>query len=164
MRNSLYVRRDPFREFESIVRQAFAPVGVDDVDAAFSPAAEVHREGDDALLRLELPGLDIGRDISVEVLGRDIVISGERRDEQSSDSEGRLLREFRYGSFRRAFSLGRPVSPEAVTASYDAGVLTVRVAGVYAELTGQKIQISTTSPAAVEPPIVEGEAEEAAEA
>lgn len=164
MRNSLYVRRDPFRDFESIIRQAFAPVGVDDVDAAFSPAAEVHREGDDALIRLELPGLDIGSDVSVEVLGRDIVISGERRDEHSEESEGRLLREFRYGSFRRAFSLGRPVSPEAVTASYDAGVLTVRVSGVYAELTGQKIQISSSAPAAVERPVVEGEAQETSEA
>ncbi|MEZ5091902.1 Hsp20/alpha crystallin family protein [Nocardioides sp.] len=159
MRNSLYVRRDPFRDFESIIRQAFAPVGVDEVDAAFSPAAEVHREGDDALIRLELPGLDIARDVTVEVLGREIVISGERRDERAEESEGRLLREFRYGSFRRSFSLGRPVRPEAVTAGYDAGVLTVRVAEVYAELTGQKIAISTTE-RADQGEVVAGEAEE----
>lgn len=165
MRNSLYVRRDPFREFETLVRQAFAPMGVDEVDSAFSPAAEAHREGDDAVVRLELPGVDIAHDVTVEVLGRELVISGERRDERAEESEGRRLREFRYGSFRRSFGLGRPVSPEAVSASYDAGVLTVRIADAYAEATGQRIEISTPAAAALdEPEVVTGSAEEAPDA
>ena len=54
MRNSLIIHRDPFREFETLFRQAFAPV--EQVDTAFSPAADIHREGDDAVIRLELPG------------------------------------------------------------------------------------------------------------
>ena len=116
------------------------------MDTAFSPAAEAHREGDDAVIRLELPGVDVANDVSVEVVGREIVISGERRDERSDEVEGRRLQEIRYGSFRRAFGLGRPVSPESVTASYDAGVLTVRVLGAYGEASGQRVAITTPSP------------------
>lgn len=157
--NSLFIQRDPFREFESLFRQAFAPV--EQVDTAFSPAAEAHREGDDAVIRLELPGVDIAKDVTVEVLGRDLVISGERREERSEEKEGRRLQEIRYGSFRRTFGLGRPMSAESVTASYDAGVLTVRIAGAYTELTGQKIEIATATPAALEEPeVVSGESVE----
>lgn len=141
--NALFIRRDPFREFESLFRQAFGPSTMEEMDTAFSPAAEVHREGEDAVVRLELPGVDVANDVTVEVLGRDLVISGERRDERSEEREGRRLQEIRYGSFRRAFGLGRPVAADAVTASYDKGVLTVRVAGIYAEATGQKIAITT---------------------
>lgn len=142
---SLFIQRDPFREFESLFRQAFAPSTLDQMETAFSPAAETQRDGDDAVIRLELPGVDVANDVTVEILGRDLVISGERRDERSEESEGRRLQEIRYGSFRRAFGLGRPVSGDAVTASYEAGVLTVRIAGVYAEATGQKIAITTST-------------------
>jgi HSP20 family molecular chaperone IbpA len=143
--NSLFIQRDPFREFESLFRQAFSPTTVE--DTAFTPAAEAHREGDDAVIRLELPGVDVANDLSVEVLGRELVISGERRDERAEERDGRRLQEFRYGSFRRVFGLGRPLSADAVTASYDAGVLTVRVAGAYAEATGQRIAVTTPATA-----------------
>jgi hypothetical protein len=42
------------------------------------------------------------------------------------------------------------VTAEAVSASYDAGVLTVRVAGAYAEAEGHKVEISTGTPELVE--------------
>jgi HSP20 family protein len=165
MRSNLYVRRDPFTEFDTLIRRAFGPVeGAESAERVdFSPAAEAHRDGDDAVIRLELPGLDIARDVTVEVLGRDLVVSGERRDERTEETEGRRLREIRYGSFRRTFGLGRPVNPEAVTASYDAGVLTVRIGGAYAEIAGQKIEISTATPVAIEHDVVEGQAEEPTE-
>lgn len=159
MRSNMSVRRDPFAEFDSLVRRAFAPV--EGVDTSFSPAVEAHRDGDDAVVRLELPGLDVDRDVTVEVLGRDLVVSGERRDERESDAESGHLREFRYGTFRRTFTLGRPVSPEAVTAAYDAGVLTIRIRDAYAEVTGQRIAITTpASEAGSTPEVVLGESEE----
>jgi hypothetical protein len=53
--------------------------------------------------------------------------------------------------------LGKPVSPESVAASYDAGVLTVRVTGAYGEAPGQKIAITTPKSAEE---LVAGEASE----
>ena len=46
--------------------------------------------------------------------------------------------------------LAPSVSAEAVSASYDAGVLTVRVAGAYAEAEGHKIEISNGTSELVE--------------
>lgn len=142
---TLWGRRDPFAEFDAVVRRAFGPFA--DEPARFVPAAEVTRDGDDAVVRLELPGLDVEKDVTVEIEGGRLVVRGERRDERSGEKG---LREVRYGSFRRAFGLPRHVTAEAVTASYAAGVLTVRVAGAYAGRDARRIEITTGAPAAVE--------------
>lgn len=155
MGNSIYVR-DPFREFDSLVRRAFGPTAVEPGSAGFVPAVETYRDGDDAVIRLELPGVDVAKDVNVEVVGRRLVVSGERRDERA---EGRRVREFRYGSFQRAFRLAPHVTAEAVSAAYDAGVLSVRVTGAYAETPGQRITITTSEPVAVEAPAEEASTE-----
>jgi HSP20 family molecular chaperone IbpA len=167
MSNTLSRRqRDPFfAEFDNLVRATFGPSASSGLSrqAGFSPAAEVHRDGDDAVIRLELPGVSTD-DVTVEVRGRHLVISGSRRDqrveqaEQTEQSVGRRFSEFRYGSFSRSFRLAPGASAEAVSASYDAGVLTVRVAGAYAETAGHKIEISTGTPELVEG--TEGESQE----
>ena len=82
-------------------------------------------------------------------------MAGERRD-QREDTEGRRFSEFRYGSFRRTFRLAPHLTAEALTATYDAGVLSVRVAGAYAEAEGQRVEITSTVP-------VTGEVTEAVE-
>jgi HSP20 family molecular chaperone IbpA len=52
----------------------------------------------------------------------------------------------RYGAFRRSFRLPQHVTGDDVSAGYDAGILTVRVAGVYAGSTAQRIPV-TAGPA-----------------
>ena len=150
MSSTLSRRRDPFfAEFDHLVRTAFGPSASTGYarQTGFSPAAEAHRDGDDAVIRLELPGVSTD-DVTVEVKGRHLVISGSRHDQRAEDSEqaGRRFSEFRYGSFTRSFRLAPSVTAEAVSASYDAGVLTVRVAGAYAETEGHKVEISTGTP------------------
>ena len=132
-------RRDPFADFDALFRTAFAPATR---SMGFSPAAEVSRDGEDAVVRVELPGLDVERDITVEVDRNRLVVSGERRDERSEDSDGRVLREVRYGSFHRSFSLPAHVTDDDVTARYDTGVLSVRVAGAYAGSTPRRIAVA----------------------
>jgi len=107
----------------------------------FSPAAEVAKDGDDAVVRVELPGVDVEKDVNVEVDRGELVIRGERRDERSESSDGRTLSEVRYGSFRRTFKLPAHVTSDAISASYDAGVLTVRVAGAHKGAEAQRIAI-----------------------
>jgi HSP20 family protein len=109
----------------------------------FTPAAEVVKDGDDAVIRLELPGVDVAKDVNVEVDRGHLVIHGERRDERAEEKEGRTLREVRYGSFRRSFRLPAHVTSEAISASYDAGVLTVRVAGAHKGAEAQRIAIES---------------------
>ncbi len=127
------------------VRDFFGPAASDwvkPIAGAFSPAAEVVKDGDDAVVRLELPGVDVDKDVNVEIDHGRLVIHGERRDEHAEDKDGRTLREVRYGSFRRSFQLPAHITGEAVSASYDAGVLSVRVTGAYAGTQAQRIAIS----------------------
>ena len=130
----------------------------------FTAAAEVIRDGSDAVLRLELPGVDVSKDVVVEVVNGQLVVRGERRDERASSGQGRTVREVRYGSFRRAFALPAQVTGDDVTATYDAGVLTIRVAGAHAGTAGRRIAVTTGTPettpaesASVETPVESGE-------
>ena len=133
--------------FDALVRHAFGPSLVSRTrPTGFTPAAEIARDGDDAVVRLEIPGVDVSKDVTVEVKDERLIVRGERRDERSSEKDGRTLREVRYGSFRRSFALPAGVSADAVSARYDAGVLTVTVAGAYADNTSadtRTIEIAT---------------------
>ena len=67
-------RRDPFAAFDTVIRRAFpaptrwtlgpipGPAAV-----AFSPAVEIVKDGDDALVRVDLPGVDLAKDVTVEL-------------------------------------------------------------------------------------------------
>ena len=135
-------RFDPFsvlsrvdREFDELVRRGWSGRDREKAPAAmagFVPAVEVVRDGQDVVVRVELPGVDVERDVSIEVDRGKLVLSGERRDTSEGQAEGVLVRELRYGQFRREFALPPGVSPEQVEASYDAGLLDVRVRGVVA--------------------------------
>jgi HSP20 family protein len=124
------------------VRDFFGPAATNDWIKDFSPAAEVTKDGDDAVVRVELPGVDVEKDVNVEVDAGRLVIRGERRDERAEEKDGRTLSEVRYGSFRRSFGLPAHVTGDSISASYDAGVLTVRVAGAYAGAEPKRIAIT----------------------
>src|SRR6201998_3714043 len=95
----------PAWDVDRWMRDFFGPAPATDwfkpVAAGFSPAAEIVKDGEDAVVRLELPGVDVDKDVNVEVDHGRLVIHGERRDEHAEDMDGRTLREVRYGSFRR---------------------------------------------------------------
>jgi HSP20 family molecular chaperone IbpA len=124
---SLWTRRDPFAEFDAIVRQAFGPAQA----KGFVPAAEIAREGDDAVVSVELPGVDVDKDVVVELDRGRLVVKGERRDERAEERGGRTLREVRYGSFSRSFGVPAHVKADAISATYDAGILSIRIESAY---------------------------------
>jgi HSP20 family protein len=170
------VQRDPFtvlaqmdRQFDELVRRGWGAArqaGSAGPMVGFVPAVEVVRDGEDVVVRVELPGVDVERDVAIEVERGKLVISGERRDtraeQEEADGEHRLLvRELRYGRFRREFALPAGISPEQVEARYDAGLLDVRVCGVVKpEPQPVRVPISTGRGQA-EPRVIEQEAEPA---
>jgi HSP20 family protein len=131
----------------------------------FSPAADVYRDGDDLVARFDLPGVDPQTDVSVEVQGRRLVVSGERKDVRAAASDAptdaHRVRETRYGTFRRVVTLPRAASGEDVTARYDAGVLAVTVGGVLAGPTTHKVTVETGAAPVVEAPVGETPADAA---
>lgn len=150
--STLTLWQHPFRgtfDTERWVREFFSPATVGDwrppTPSGFNPAAEIARDGDDAVVRLELPGIDVDKDVTVELDGGRLVVHGERRDEYAGTDPAdanRTLREVRYGAFRRSFEVPAHVTGDDVSASYDAGVLTVRVTGAYAGAQPHRIAIT----------------------
>ena len=143
--SNVTLRTRPAWNTDRFVREFFGPATANDWFKDFNPAAEIVKNGDDAVVRLELPGVDVEKDVNVELERGRLVIHGERRDERTDEAAergGRTFSEVRYGSFRRSFAVPAHVTSEAISASYDAGVLTVRVTGAYAGTEPQRIAIS----------------------
>lgn len=90
------------------------------------PAMDLVESDGQYVLRADLPGLSEG-DVNVELDDNVLTISGERKSEHEDRKEGYYRIERGYGSFRRTLTLPEGVDPEAVKASFDRGVLEVRV-------------------------------------
>jgi len=90
------------------------------------PVLDVRESSDTYVVTAEVPGCEAG-DIDISVQGNTLIISGEKKEEQTQKSESYYHSERTFGSFRRELSLGCDVKAEKIDASYDSGVLTVRV-------------------------------------
>jgi HSP20 family protein len=84
-------------------------------------------EGDDSfVLRADLPGLTQD-DIKIEFEDRTLTVSGTRKAEHETKKDGYVRVERAFGSFSRSLTLPQGIDPEAVTASFENGVLEVTI-------------------------------------
>lgn len=128
--------------FDDLVRRSLGST------ATWSPAADIQQEGADAVITLELPGVAAGN-VEIEVKDRALIVSGKRTsDLQENEEHGvRVLRrEIRRGDFSRSFRLPAHVTPDMVKASYENGMLTIRVVDAQPAPVSQKIAISNLEP------------------
>ena len=91
------------------------------------PDLEVADTGKEIIVKAEVPGMGPD-DIEVRVSGNVLTLSGEKKEETEEKKEGFYRSERRYGSFFRTVDLPLGAKADAVTAEYDKGVLTVRIA------------------------------------
>jgi HSP20 family protein len=115
----------------------------------FVPAADVTKDGNDLVVTLALPGVDVDKDVDVTVTEGRLTITGRHTDTQESNgANGVLSREIHTGEFRRQFAIPRDVTADRVEADYDKGLLKVRVREVVRQaVEPAKIQIRNTAPA-----------------
>ena len=124
---------DPFANFERMRRQideifgdVFERSGIAP-RRGFSPAVDVYYCGDPpfAIVKADLAGV-APEEVSIEVRGRQLVIAGERRSQQS---ESRLYQqiEIAHGPFRRVVELGADVRAEEASATYEDGILRIEI-------------------------------------
>ena len=88
----------------------------------FSPAVELTEKKDNYSLSVELPGME-EKDIDIECADGVLTISGEKREESEEKTDGYLVTERSYGSFKRQLTLPADVDPDAIEAKYAKGVL-----------------------------------------
>jgi HSP20 family protein len=130
------VRWSPFSELADMRREMqslaglmtsrFIPFMGED---RFIPAMDVTTRGEDLMIKLEIPAVDIEKDIDISVDEGMLRISGKRSEQRSEEKEGQYMREMRYGSFERTFPLPEGVDADAVKAEYRDGILEVTVTG-----------------------------------
>jgi HSP20 family protein len=97
-------------------------------EAAWIPAVDVVTKDGDMLIKAELPGMK-REDVDVSFQGGVLTISGERKEEEEHKDAGYLVKERRYGSFRRSMSLPEGIDEGKIKASFNDGLLEVRVEG-----------------------------------
>ncbi len=90
------------------------------------PATDLVETDGEFVLRADLPGLSED-DVKIELDDNVLTVSGERKSEHEERKEGYYRIERSSGSFRRSLTLPEGVDPESVKATFDRGVLEVRV-------------------------------------
>jgi HSP20 family protein len=78
------------------------------------------------VLRADLPGLG-EEDVSIELEDTVLTVSGERKSEHEEKKEGFHRVERSFGTFRRSLTLPDGVDADAIAATFDKGVLEVRI-------------------------------------
>src|SRR5215213_559415 len=127
------VRWDPTREVDSLQSEMnrlfdtfFGGRPANGALRRWIPPMDLVETDDHLVLRADLPGLD-REDIEIEVKDNVLTISGERKTEHEAKNEGFHRVERAFGRFSRSLDLPRGISAEEVDATFDRGVLEVRI-------------------------------------
>ncbi|MFF4034030.1 Hsp20/alpha crystallin family protein [Streptomyces sviceus] len=130
----MLMRTDPFREFDRLTQQVFGSTA-----RPAAMAMDAYRSGDDFVVHFDLPGVDPGT-IDLDVERNVLNVRAERRLPAPEGAE-MIVAERPTGSFTRQLFLGDTLDTERIDASYDAGVLTLRIP-VAEQAKPRRIQIS----------------------
>ena len=116
----MLMRTDPFRELDRLTQQVFG--------TAARPAAmpmDAWQEDGQFVVAFDLPGVDI-ESVDLNVERNVLTVRAERKDPTGPDTE-LIASERPRGVFSRQLILGDTLDTENVKASYDLGVLTLRI-------------------------------------
>jgi HSP20 family protein len=108
---------------------------------AFVPPIEAWTDTDNKKfhLRVAIPGIE-PKDVKLEVQGKMLMISGERKKVETKKDLNYHHREFHYGTFERILPLPEGVEEEKLVAEFNNGVLEINAPLVAAALP-RKIEI-----------------------
>src|SRR5688572_18907097 len=134
----MLMRTDPFRELDRLTQQFLGPDGT--LARPSAMLMDAWREGDTFHVEFDLPGISQDSiDIDVE---RNVVTIKAERPARASDAE-LVAAERPRGVFSRQLVLGDNLDTENIQASYDSGVLTLRIP-VAEHAKPRKVEVSST--------------------
>ena len=94
---------------------------------AWSPDLELSETDKEFVIRAEMPGLE-PKDIDISITGNVLTLSGEKKEESEEKKGGYYRSERRFGSFCRRLELPPGTKSESVSAEFDKGLLTLKIA------------------------------------
>ncbi len=119
--NDLLALRDQMNRLFEEQHPANAPAA-----HLWAPAVDVSENDREIILHAELPGMKKD-DIDIQLTGDTLTLRGERKLQSAQRGENFHRIERQYGAWQRTFQIETPIDASGVAASYDEGVLTVRL-------------------------------------
>lgn len=106
---------------------------------------EEYREDGTMVVKAEVPGIDPEKDVDITLVGNELQIDV-RHEEKNEHKDKRGYRsEFRYGTFSRTVTIPGPVEEKDIQASYNDGVLEVRIPVPEGGAASRKIPITRSN-------------------
>jgi HSP20 family protein len=119
----MLMRTDSFRELDRFTQQLFGQNGTWSRPAVMP--MDAYRDGEQYVVHFDLPGLDPSS-VDLNVERNVLTVKAERIPSYGEDVELQVAERPR-GVFSRQLFLGDTLDADRVEASYDAGVLTLRI-------------------------------------
>ena len=107
------------RDLDSLFNRVFSATARSQSVDAFTPAADLRRNGDMWKVSLALPGISPDK-VDIDIVGRTLRVRGERR---ANDTAQPVVSEITYGRFEREFTLPEEIDAQHVEATYRHGML-----------------------------------------
>jgi HSP20 family protein len=121
----MLMRTDPFRELDRLTQQVFG----NNTGTWSRPTAMpmyAYRSGDTFVVAFDLPGVDPDA-VELDVERNVLTVKAERRPMPSGEHVEMQVAERPLGVFSRQLFLGDTLDTDRIDASYEAGVLTLRI-------------------------------------
>jgi HSP20 family protein len=142
----MLMRTDPFRELDRLAQAVFGANGTRSHPEILP--MDAYRQGEQFIVHIDLPGVDPSA-IDINVERNVLTVKAERKPAYGEDIELQANERPR-GTFSRQLFFSESLDTNRVEASYDAGVLTLRIP-VAEKAKARKIEITTGG----EPKVIE---------
>ena len=133
----MLMRTDPFRELDRFTQQLFGQNGTWSRPAVMP--MDAYREGEEFVVHFDLPGVDPST-VDLNVERNVLTVKAERTRRYGDDVELQVAERPRV-VFSRQLFLGDTLNTDNIHATYDAGVLTLRIP-IAEKAKPRKIEIS----------------------
>ena len=121
----MLMRTDPFRELDRLTQQVLGGAGGTWSRPTAMPM-DAYRAGDTFVVAFDLPGVDPAA-IELDVERNVLTVKAERRPPRAADDVEMQVAERPLGVFSRQLFLGDTLDADRIDATYEAGVLTLRI-------------------------------------
>jgi HSP20 family protein len=136
----MLMRTDPFREFDRLAQQLTGAATPGTWSRPSPMPMDAYRSGDEYVILFDLPGVTPDA-IDLDVERNVLTVKAERRPVAVDDGVEMQVAERPLGVFSRQLFLGDTLDAEGISASYDNGVLTVKIP-IAAQAKPRKIAIA----------------------